>query len=577
MSGDSFRRALICAATLLLLAAPLLAQAPDPPTAADPRAFLPADVDAWLRLDLDDRDALDALNIAARSAALLQPARPGLQALQGLEQALPLQQLDTEALPVFARDFAPWLDDELFLAWRQDADSPAPLLILPTQDLLQALGSFSDILDEQDLLQRDQHQGQRLWLADRSSIAFTPGAVLIGPEALVRAALDAQAGAGPALLAEGSGMAPRDGEGTASGEILSGWLRGAQTPQALAALLSGSEEAEPLLDAFVQALEGLGGNPTLPQLALGGDARALTFSLETDRPRLNVLRLSLTLYGGDDVAAPAPAPFNPVVLEPVPRSAMLVASGSDARQLAYNLLAALPFSAFGGELLGAFGVRQSQGAASGLLTAPDADTINTLVNGWLMALWDQANFDLDLDLLRRLDGSFSLALLPRPNDPLPPLNMPWDLLLVAEVDDGQAVIDALDRLFSLTLDARGLAGDAAEGSLRRTLPGDDLVETPLQVWLEDGLLLLGTGAAPEAMERALRGDDRLIDRARWQNLAQDRPPQLYVDIAPLYATFLPAAAGPQLQQLRQLGLRSDSPAAGRHQLDITLTLPDVIG
>lgn len=576
MSGVTFRRALICASALLL-AAPVLAQAPDPPTAADPRAFLPAVVDAWLRLDLDDGDALDALNIAARSAALLQPARPGLQALQGLEQALPLQQLDTEALPVFARDFAPWLDDELFLAWRQDADSPEPLLILPTQDLLQALGSFSDILDEQDLLQRDQHQGQRLWLADRSSIAFTPGAVLIGPEALVRAALDAQAGAGPALLAEGSGMAPRDGDGPAPGEILSGWLRGTQTPQALAALLSGSEAAEPLLGAFGQALESLDGDSTLPQLALGGGARALTFSLETDRPRLNVLRLSLTLHSDDDDAAPAPEPFNPAVLEPVPRSAMLVASGSDARQVAFNLLAALPFSAFGGELLGAFGVRQSQGASSGLLTAPDADTINTLVNGWLLALWDQANFDLDLDLLRRLDGSFSLALLPRPNDPLPPLNMPWDLLLVAEVDDGPAVLDALDRLVSLTLDARGLEGDPADGSLRRMLPGDDFVEPPLQVWLEDGLLLLGTGAAPRAMERALRGDDRLIDRARWQDLARDQPPQLYVDVAPLYATFLPAAAGPQLQQLRQLGLRSDSPAAGHHRLDITLTLPDLIG
>ena len=344
MSGITFRRALLCASALLILAAPLLAQEPDPPGAADPREFLPADVDAWLRLDLDDRDALDALNIAARSAALLQPARPGLQMLQGLEQALPLQQLDTEALPVFARDFAPWLDDELFLAWRRDADNPEPLLILPTQDLLQALGSFSDILDEQDLLQRDQHQGQRLWLADRSSIAFTPGAVLIGPEELVRAALDAQAGAGPALLAEGSGIAPRDGDGPAAGEILSGWLRGTQTPRALAALLSGSEGAEPLLGAIGQALQGLDGDTTLQQLALGGDARALTFSLETDRPRLNVLRLSLTLYGDDDgPAAPAPGPFNPAVLEPVPRSAMLVASGSDARQLAFNLLAAAPF------------------------------------------------------------------------------------------------------------------------------------------------------------------------------------------------------------------------------------------
>ncbi|MCY4527018.1 MAG: DUF3352 domain-containing protein [Anaerolineaceae bacterium] len=576
MSGVIFRRSLICAWALLTLAAPLVAQAPDPTASSDPRAFLPADVDAWLRLDLDDSDALTALNIAARSAALLQPARPGLQTLQGLEQALPLQQLDTEALPVFARDFAPWLDDELLLAWRADADDPNPLLILPTQDLLQALGSFSDILDEQDLLQRDQHQGQRLWLADRSSIAFTPGAVLVGPEALVRSALDAQAGDAPGLLANASGMAPRNSDSIAPGEILSGWLRGTQSARALAALLSGSEGAEPLLAAFGQALQALDGDSTLQQLAPGGEAQALTFSLETDRPRLNELRLSLTLYGDDD-ALPAPQAFNPAVLQPVPRSAMLVASGNDVRQVTFNLLAALPFSGFGAELLGAFGVGQTPGAASGLLTAPDADTIGAIVNGWLMALWDQASFDLELDLLRRLNGSFSLALLPRPNDPLPPLNTAWDLLLVAEVDDGQAVINALDRLVSLTLDARGLAGDPADESLRRMLPGDDFVEPPLPVWLDDGLLLLGTGAAPQAMERALRGDDRLIDRARWQTLAQDGPPQLYVDVAPLYATFLPAAAGPQLQQLRQLGLRSHSPAAGRQQVDITLTLPDLLG
>ncbi len=576
MSGVIFRRSLVCAWALLTLAAPLVAQAPDPTAGSDPRAFLPADVDAWLRLDLDDSDALTALNIAARSAALLQPARPGLQTLQGLEQALPLQQLDTEALPVFARDFAPWLDDELLLAWRAGADNPNPLLILPTQDLLQALGSFSDILDEQDLLQRDQHQGQRLWLADRSSIAFTPGAVLVGPEALVRSALDTQAGDAPGLLADASGMAPRNSDSIAPGEILSGWLRGTQSARALAALLSGSEGAEPLLAAFGQALQALDSDSTLQQLAPGGEAQALTFSLETDRPRLNELRLSLTLYGDDD-ALPAPQAFNPAVLQPVPRSAMLVASGNDVRQVTFNLLAALPFSGFGAELLGAFGVGQTPGAASGLLTAPDADTIGAIVNGWLLALWDQASFDLELDLLRRLNGSFSLALLPRPNDPLPPLNTAWDLLLVAEVDDGQAVIDALDRLVSLTLDARGLAGDPADESLRRMLPGDDFVEAPLQVWLDDGLLLLGTGAAPQAMERALRGDDRLIDRARWQALAQDGPPQLYVDVAPLYATFLPAAAGPQLQQLRQLGLRSHSPAAGRRQVDIKLTLPDLLG
>ena len=208
---------------------------------------------------------------------------------------------------------------------------------------------------------------------------------------------------------------------------------------------------------------------------------------------------------------------------------------------------------------------------------PDADAIEQTISDWLAALWDQADFDLELDLLRRLDGSFSLALLPRPSDPLPPLNVPWDLLLVAEVDDGPAAIDALDRLVSLTLHAGGLEGDRADETYRRGLPGDGFSDPPLQVWTQDGLLLLGTGAAPPAIERALIGDDRLIDRERWQALADAEAPQLYLDVAPLYATFLPAAAGPQLQQLRQLGLHSHSPAAGRHVLEITLTLPDFAG
>lgn len=571
MPAVILRRALILLCALLLPLAPVLAQAPAQADESDPRHFLPADVDAWLRLELGGDDLLDALNIAARSAALLQPARPGLQPLRGLEQALPLQQLDTAALPVFARDFAPWLGDELLLAWRGDAEQP--LLILPAEDLLQALGSFSAILEEQDLLQRDEHQGRRLWLADRSSIAFTPGAVLIGPEMLVRSALDARAGDAPGLLQDGAGMAQR--ETTAGGQILSGWLRGSETLKALAALLAGDdgEAAIPLLQAFSQSVRELDSQSMLQQLALEPGAQALTFSLSTNRPRLNLLRVALTLHGDEAPAPAAPQAFNAAVLEAVPRNAMLVASGNDARPLAFNLLAALPLGSFGGELLGAFSGRQGP-AAGDLLTLPDAEVIGQVVSDWLRALWDQAELDLEHDLLRRLNGSYSLALLPRPNDPLPPLNMPWDLLLVAEVDDGRAAIDAIDRLLSFTVDSRGLDG---EGTLRRALAGDDFDDSPLQVWVEDGLLLLGTGAAPQAMQRALAGDNRLIDRARWQALTRDSPPQLYLDVAPLYATFLPQAAGPQLQEVRQLGLRSHSPAAGRHELEITLTLPDQSG
>lgn len=568
MPGARLRCITVCTLALLLAVAPLRAQ----PAGPDPRIFLPADVDAWLRLDLSDEGYLDALKVAARSAALLQPRR-GLQALRGLEQALPLQQLDTEDLPVFARDFEPWLGDELLLAWRAAGDGQHPLLILPTQDLLLAIGSFSDILEEQDLLQRDLHQGQRLWLADRSSIAFTPGAVLIGPELLVRSALDAQAGASPGLLPDGAGMTA--GATPARGQILSGWLRGDESLRALAGLLAGddTELAAPLLATFGQTLTALVDRPAPLQQALAEDAQALTFSLTTDRPRLNVLHLSLTMHGAGEAGA-ATDPFNPAVLAAVPRNAMLVASGTDLQQLVFNLLALLPLTGHGGQLLGAFG---AQDAAGGLAATPDADTIEQTISDWLAALWDQADFDLELDLLRRLDGSFSLALLPRPNDPLPPLNIPWDLLLVAEVDDGPAAIDALDRLVSLTLHARGLEGDRSDETYRRGLPGDDFSDPPLQVWTQDGLLLLGTGAAPPAIERALIGDDRLIDRERWQALAGEAAPQLYLDIAPLYATFLPAAAGPQLQQVRQLGLHSHSPAAGRHVLEITLTLPDFAG
>ena len=294
------RRALPCVFVLLALSAPVFAQAPAQ-TELDPRALLPADIDAWLSLDIRDSGIINALNVAARSAALLQPGRAGLQPLQGLEQALPLQQLNTEALPIFARDFAPWVEEQVLLAW--SAPGPAaqsPLLILPTRDVLQAAASFSSILEEQDLLRRELHQGQTLWLADRSSIAFAPGAVLIGPEALVRAALDVQAAAAPRLLDAAAGMTERDA--APAGQILSGWLRGEKTLRALAALLSGSEESAPLLSAFGQTLAAFDSQSLLQQLVLEGEAQALTFSLATDALRLNVLRLTLQLHH-DDAAA----------------------------------------------------------------------------------------------------------------------------------------------------------------------------------------------------------------------------------------------------------------------------------
>ena len=76
------RRALPCIFVLLAMVAPVFAQAPAQ-TELDPRALLPADIDAWLSLDIRDSGIVNALNVAARSAALLQPGRAGLQPLAG--------------------------------------------------------------------------------------------------------------------------------------------------------------------------------------------------------------------------------------------------------------------------------------------------------------------------------------------------------------------------------------------------------------------------------------------------------------------------------------------------------------
>ncbi len=573
MSGVILRRALSCLLILPALVAPVFAQAAEP----DPRLFLPADIDAWLSLDIRDFNTLDALNAAVRSIAILQPARQDLRSLQGLEDILPLQQLNTETPVRFERDFAPWVEEQVLLAWRGSGpEAQDPLLILPTRDVLQAAGSFSWMLEEQDLLQRDRHQGRTLWLADRSSIAFAPGAVLVGPEALVRAALDAGAGVAPRLLDAAVGL-PLP-EVHADGHMLSGWLRGDDILPALAAALAGreAETTASLLAAYSEALAAFDVRSPLQRLLPAGGAQALGFRLATDALRLNALQLTLDLHYEE--AAPARAvAFNPTLLEPVPRNAMLVLAGTDARDLAFNLLTALPLAGFSGQLTGAFGAAQISGAGGEQLPLPDADVIEQALGNWLGELWRQAALDLENDLLRRLNGSFSLALLPRPDDPLPPLNIPWELALVAEVDDGAAALDALEQLVTLTLDARGMERQEVAGRQVRVLPGDGFSDPLLQAWSADGLLLLGTGNAPAAMRRAQAGDDRLIDRARWQALAEETVPQLYLDVAPLYTTLLPAAAGSQLQQVRQLGLRSHTSRAGHQTLEITLTLPGRTG
>src|SRR5690606_7612356 len=105
-------------------------------------------------------------------------------------------------------------------------------------------------------------------------------------------------------------------------------------------------------------------------------------------------------------------------------------------------------------------------------------------------------------LLNKLDGSYSLALLPRPNNPLPGLNAPFDLLLVVQTPDAEAAADVqantsrLLETFTVPLEDEVLNAHKFS-TLRDAATGEALV----RVGAVDNLVVVGTG---EAAQQALR-------------------------------------------------------------------------
>src|SRR5690606_3798679 len=209
--------------------------------------------------------------------------------------------------------------------------------------------------------------------------------------------------------------------------------------------------------------------------------------------------------------------FVPTVLDLIPQNAMLVQSGSNAQGAAYDLLTVLPLANFASQVIGAFPVQPSTATTSGALTVPTATDIEQVLGGLLMTLNRQANFDLDHDLLQHFTGSYAVALLPRPNDPLPPLNLPYDLLLVADVDDPEEALDGAARLTQILLAQNELGTVEVEEMPFRVVEhnGDPVL------WLGtvDNMLVLATGTALDQALDARIGDDRLINRERWQKVS----------------------------------------------------------
>ncbi|MFN8451671.1 MAG: hypothetical protein U0521_24545 [Anaerolineae bacterium] len=129
--------------------------------------------------------------------------------------------------------------------------------------------------------------------------------------------------------------------------------------------------------------------------------------------------------------------------------------------------------------------------------------------------------DVQNDVLGQLDGGYSLAL-PAPNNPVPVLNTPFDVLLVVQTDSPEAaqsvVQDNADKLLEMFV-APLEDSEQIDDQSFRTLRAPDTGEPLLRVGAVDNLLVIGTGSAAQLALDARRGDNRLTAQDRWKNWA----------------------------------------------------------
>ena len=544
--------------------------------ASAPLDWIPADFEGFLRVDLSrPDDTLVQLNMAYYVASFLQPARAGGPARRGLNDYFPVDVFDTEGA-AFETTVLPWLSGEFVVGYRAlDAnfavDPDDILLVLPTDDAFAAASVLSAVTSAQDFPSRTQYGGATIFVGDQTAIAFTPTAVLVGDEPLLHAAIDAEAGT-TARLADDPAYAAL----AAAGDDwpVFAYFGGDAPQHALSVLLHGDASAQPVLIALGHALQPYNAG-SLEAALLSGDIGGLAVGLEGDQLR-GTVRASVKLQTTGETAPVEPASAESDLLAYIPRNAMLVQQGDDARAAFYDALVAAPASSYFNGLLSSAlsGASAASGGAPPTPIAPDAETIDAAVGGFVAAMSAFGGFDLESDLAAHLEGSYALALLPRPNNPAPGSGAPYDLLLITETDDAEAAVAGATTLAQSVLalgDDAFSAGDS-DTALQTVYnaPGD---EPLLQIGVVDGKLVIGTGSAAEAAIRAGSGDNQLVNVARWQAVSQDAEPTLYLDLNALYATFLPTAGGPGNIGIGQLGASVHYTGDNIYQLDVIVTLP----
>jgi len=551
-----------------------------PPSPLD---WIPHDFAGFVRLNMTDANVtLNSLNSGLRAAFILQPTRFS-QNTQPLtyESILPLGALFDVEDASFVQDVLPWLGGDVVLAYRQfdgalKVDPSDMLMILPTNDMLLAAGHLHRIIAAQDLGERSTYRDTTLYIGDKSTLAITPQAVLVGATELVQAALDVHAGQGESLAAQPEYQAIQ--RAVPDDAVAFAYAAGSDASNVLNALVSGKETPEPLLAVAGEALREVRGQDGLDSLLLTGRINSAGFVMEPIRQRPGMIAAKVMIYAEDAPTDGSTASFDSTLLDLIPRSAMVVHRGTDVQGTVYDLLVALPLSNFGGRILGAFPVDQTIGSRSGALEDPTASDVGAAVSEFMGVLQNVAGFDLKADFLDHLSGSYVAALLPNPNRPVPFLNTPFDLIFLAKVDDGEAALAGATRLLETILGVENLPtetlGDQSFTTLRLQGSGDAV----LRMGVVDGdTLVVTTGDSIEEALAAQRGDNRLTNEGRWQVFTRnDAPmPELYVDINSVYNTFFPSPGGMVSAQNGRIALAANTSYTGDglYTVDVRVSVP----
>lgn len=556
--------------TFLLFLTPH-ASAQEPLLPDDLHVYIPADIAGIIALR-QDQEMLPTLGAALQTAQVIQPTRVSVGSQIGFGTFFPLQKFDMEQVS-WTQLIQPWVGDEIVYVYRElsptftVAEDDALLILESTDDFI-ALQRMSAVLQGQDLLRRTEYREVTIYEGDLTSFAFAPGAVLIGSTAMIELALDAEATAGERLADQALYQSVRRAAPQNAPIFI--YLSSESAANGFAALVGGCEISGTLFGALGEALRRFDSRETLESALLSGAVDAVGVSVLIQRGAAASVRavatVHTTLRTPVDVADAAES-----VLNLIPRSAAIVQSGADAANSVYIPALGLPLANFVGCALGGFPFSISTGLQ--VLPLPTAADLVSALTALESALDAVRDFDLRDSLFEQLDGSYALALIPRPNAPTPLLNTPYDLLLVSEVRDGDRALAGVLTLIQSYLPAEAFSeevvGDVTMTVLK--LPNTDRVV--LGVAAVGDVLIVGTGAAPRQALAAASGDNRLTGMPRWTALHGERVPMFYADINPIYSTFLAQPGASGRIPAEQIGITTAYLGESLYEIALTMTLP----